>query len=804
MKFYKKLISGFMCATMILTASGCSSCSLPFGNDKGDDVVALAQKTNVDAVFKQSQTYKIDLGYISSVSYTNGHFVAFGESYDFGDEGEFLPEKPVVVYEDSSASDLTEGEEESTDEDAYETTENQDATEEYDGEAFGENEIHFKAAVFTDENDVKYTDLDLQGSFMLSNSVVFDSEGNCYFVSDEYTEDSEKVYLWKTTPDFQNVEKCEIKLNDGDDYFSINKMLIDKNGNVVVQGGNTVMIYNGDLQRIGYEVGGENLWYSGSFKIKDGSVYISAYEDVSGKSLKKLFTIDDSLKLKEIQDESLDDLFDGSPVEGDCYDFLYRTGTSVWGKDIGKDKVEIVNFFDSDINPNEIGECKFIDSEHFYTLTYADDGNEINIYEKVPADQVKNKKIVTAAVEYIDYEFSGYVINFNKSQDEYKIRLVDYSEFNTDDDYEAGHKRFNSDLVSGNACDIIMPNVYDVDNLIDKGVFADLTPIMEQSGGFKKGDLVSNCANKFARDDKLYVIFPDFYVYSYFMLSENYKPGMTLDDVIAWEKATGNKALSSYSSKEGVFSNIIYYNIDNYLDVKSGKCNFDSPEFIAALKYANTYPSESSFGEEFYETYDWSKEQTSVGSGLSLMDSLYIENAWSYWGQRHERVMDKDITFCSYIGGSGDAGFLEVESPIGISASSENKEAAMKFIDYVFEQKANNEYGWGFSSLQTKFDEQIAKGTRKQTWIDWDGQVIEDDYIIFVNNEEVVVDPMTEAQAEELKNFILGVTRISYYDSGINQIISEEAEPFFAGQKTAEEVAQIIQSKVQIYVNEKK
>ena len=36
----------------------------------------------------------------------------------------------------------------------------------------------------------------------------------------------------------------------------------------------------------------------------------------------------------------------------------------------------------------------------------------------------------------------------------------------------------------------------------------------------------------------------------------------------------------------------------------------------------------------------------------------------------------------------------------------------------------------------------------------------------------------------------------------IYSIISEEAAPYFAGQKSAEEVAKIIQSRIQIYVSE--
>ena len=39
-------------------------------------------------------------------------------------------------------------------------------------------------------------------------------------------------------------------------------------------------------------------------------------------------------------------------------------------------------------------------------------------------------------------------------------------------------------------------------------------------------------------------------------------------------------------------------------------------------------------------------------------------------------------------------------------------------------------------------------------------------------------------------------------DEALLQIVQEEAAPFFAGQKSARDVAGIIQSRAQLYVNE--
>ena len=71
-------------------------------------------------------------------------------------------------------------------------------------------------------------------------------------------------------------------------------------------------------------------------------------------------------------------------------------------------------------------------------------------------------------------------------------------------------------------------------------------------------------------------------------------------------------------------------------------------------------------------------------------------------------------------------------------------------------------------------------------------------------NEEIKLDPLNDAQIQEFKDLILSINQISYYDTDIDNIITEEVSAYLAGQKSAQEVASIIQSRVQIYINEHK
>ena len=66
-----------------------------------------------------------------------------------------------------------------------------------------------------------------------------------------------------------------------------------------------------------------------------------------------------------------------------------------------------------------------------------------------------------------------------------------------------------------------------------------------------------------------------------------------------------------------------------------------------------------------------------------------------------------------------------------------------------------------------------------------------------------VIDMILKAPGDNMMNMLSRCVLALYtYDENLMRIIEEESAAFFSGQKKAKEVADIIQSRVQIYVNE--
>ena len=98
--------------------------------------------------------------------------------------------------------------------------------------------------------------------------------------------------------------------------------------------------------------------------------------------------------------------------------------------------------------------------------------------------------------------------------------------------------------------------------------------------------------------------------------------------------------------------------------------------------------------------------------------------------------------------------------------------------------------------------EKATEATKPRTTTDENGKETEIEDTYYVGDMEIKIDPMTKEEADKMVDYIKSIDSTQSYVTEINNIISEEAAPFFEGQKSVDEVARIIQSRVQLYVDE--
>lgn len=146
----------------------------------------------------------------------------------------------------------------------------------------------------------------------------------------------------------------------------------------------------------------------------------------------------------------------------------------------------------------------------------------------------------------------------------------------------------------------------------------------------------------------------------------------------------------------------------------------------------------------------------------------------------------------SYPTRTGEARYTMVNNDaLGINSASANQEGAWDFIEYVLLRAVE---GPSFSVLQETFEDQLFPdfSSDKTHYNQYLGETL-----------PVGRDAVTEEQAEEMRSIIAHSVWNNPIDCReIRSIIQEETAYFFEGDKTAEDVADIIQRRVTLLLNE--
>ena len=111
---------------------------------------------------------------------------------------------------------------------------------------------------------------------------------------------------------------------------------------------------------------------------------------------------------------------------------------------------------------------------------------------------------------------------------------------------------------------------------------------------------------------------------------------------------------------------------------------------------------------------------------------------------------------------------------------------------------------WGFPIRIESLEKQFEQDMTPEYDEDEEGNQIERPKTTWGYNDFTIeIMAATQEEVDAVKALIASADKISgNTDQQIINIITEETEPFFKGQKSAADVANIIQNRVQIYVNE--
>ncbi|NCB74395.1 MAG: extracellular solute-binding protein [Clostridia bacterium] len=598
----------------------------------------------------------------------------------------------------------------------------------------------------------------------------------------------------------------------GGGSFYINYMLTDDAGNVYISDGNNTVYVIGNDAKFLFKISVDG-YISSLIKLKDGTMGVStsaSEADADGVYRTTLKVID--LNTKDWgKDYTIPNSVWNTSDGGDKYDFCYTDSSSLFGYDLVTAVPEkILTWLNCDVDGDNIRFSTVQDDGNVFAISnsYSDDGVssfEIITLVKTPRSEVKQKTTLRLATMWVDWNLKKELLKFNKTNPDYRIEITDYSEFNTDQDYTAGITKLNTEIIAGN-----IPDMIDISNLpykqyAAKGLLEDLYPYIESDSELSRDDLMPGILNAVETEGKLYQLVSSFSVVSIVGSPDvvGTEMGWTMDDMqkIIEEHPDADSPFGSYMTRDNVLQYLCMLNMDNYMNWQTGECSFNSDEFKKLLTFAKSFPEkieESSDGE------DWVDPSVLVSEGRQLFSIFNASDFQSY--QYYKAMFGGAITFKGLPTESGVGNIAQINGGLAMTTACKAKEGAWQFMRVLLSEDYQENLSWGYPISQKAFDKKLAEAMVQEYTTDENGNKVPVSSGGMSMGGDMSVDfyAITQEEADQIVNMINSVKHTAVYDQSLLDIISEESAFFFSGEKTVDQVADIIQSRMSIYINEQR
>lgn len=428
---------------------------------------------------------------------------------------------------------------------------------------------------------------------------------------------------------------------------------------------------------------------------------------------------------------------------------------------------------------------------------------QLHLLTPLDPDVVSDRTVLTLAGTDVMSEPVQSVINsFNAASEQYFVQTVDYGYHAAQEKgFGSGREMLKRDIINNNMPDIVFADLLD-ESTFSKGTLIDLYPYIDADPELSREDLLPGVLKATERDGELTSIMANFGFYTLV------GPASLVGETPGWTWAEYDALCAAHPDAMPVFNmgrlQILLFMIqqggDKYLDSAARQAHFDDPSFAHLLEATAAYPEQPDYS------------QLDPKPGIEQQKVLMEFQPYAYWRRiwNQHYVYGDDFTFIGFPNDEGKSGaFITPGIQLGISSSCQDPDVAWQLVRQFllpeFQEQVANEssllyFPARMDALQHSAELAMQPGT--QHWRS--GYTLPDP-----NNLENDVQPsdyfkqaISQQDADKIWEILLSLDTLGTSDEAVINILAEEAEAFYNGQRSAEDAAKIIQDRVQTYLDE--
>lgn len=505
-------------------------------------------------------------------------------------------------------------------------------------------------------------------------------------------------------------------------------------------------------------------------------------------------------------------LYDGS---GD-YAFCYDSGDSLYAfpKDGGAGE-RLFSWSGAGVDCGEVAGFTFLPDGRGAALLAKRDSwpaaYELALLSPSEGGDRAERTVLTFAALSLDSEIRTRILDFNRSSTQYRIEIRDYSELNTSDDPTAGLTRLNTEIAAGS-----VPDILDASGAIPirqygaRGVLEDLWPYIESDPDLGREGVMERVLQAAGTGGALYRVFSSFTIQS-----AAGDPAI-VGDRTSWTQADlqaalkelqeGASVLRPDENRASILRTLLYQNLDQYLDWSAGTARFDTPAFQNLLTFCASFPPEVE--RDPFAIGSTANIYAAVSAGEQLL--LPADLSGFDGVQIYRELFGGEAAFVGYPRDEGCGSSFSIGRSMAMSSACRDKEGAWSFLRTLLLPVDEDFYG-AFPINRESFERMREESMEAEYVLDENGEIYLDEKgqpviqgmgTVFINNRAIEMHPATQAECDQVMALYESIDTVTGTDEHVWSIVQECTAAYFAGDKSAEETAKAIQSRVVLYMNE--
>lgn len=350
------------------------------------------------------------------------------------------------------------------------------------------------------------------------------------------------------------------------------------------------------------------------------------------------------------------------------------------------------------------------------------------------------------------------------------------------------------ELAAGRGPELMWVLQEDMYELYEKGLLMDLSELIPDD---IQEQILPGVIRSGTLDDKLVGI-KLYALYDTILVSDALWEGesWTLEDVIGimesredWD-FTFSYFLEDMDLYE-LLSRVLLPELDGsrFLNIEQGYCDFDSPEFIRLLEICKKYGPANHIGRDRGAQARQLQDGDGIGEVMCFVEGL---SSFSGWMNRY----NDSAHIVGFPTEEGSKNYITADNTyLVVNAAAEHPEEIKELLAYLLGY--DNQFYRSYISVRKDVirDSVEYSESDQKYWLKVSSQG--DVYM------ELDIKPDGTSWLEEYMTFIETCEPTpGWRYTPVGMILSEELPPYFTGDKSAQEVAGIIQSRVQVYLNE--